>query len=61
MIVIVDHVTLKEEEGTKATVVKIAEGIEKDIEELLRCGLRMGSLTASDFINTAFLGQSITI
>ena len=44
MIVIVDHVTLKEEEGTKATVVKTAEGIEKDIEELLRCGLRMGLL-----------------
>ena len=42
MIVIVGHVTLKDDEGTKATVVKTAEGIEKDIEELLRCGLRMG-------------------
>ena len=35
MIVIVDHVTLKDEEDT---VVKIAEGIEQDIKELLRCG-----------------------
>ena len=45
MIVIVDHVTLKDEEGTKETVVKTAEGIEQDIKELLRYGLRMGSLT----------------
>ena len=44
MIVIVNHVTLKEEEGSKGTVVKTAEGIKHDIEELLRCGLRMGSL-----------------
>ena len=41
MIVIVDHVTLKDEEDSKATVVKAAEGIEKDIKELLRCGLRL--------------------
>ena len=41
MIVIVDHVTLKDEEDTKATVLKTAEGIEQDIKELLRCGLRM--------------------
>ena len=41
MIVIVDHVTLKDEEDSKATVVKTAEGIEQDIKELLRCGLRM--------------------
>jgi hypothetical protein len=41
MIVIVDHVTLKDEEGSKETVMKIAEGIEQDIKELLRCGLRM--------------------
>jgi Zn finger protein HypA/HybF involved in hydrogenase expression len=41
MIVIVDHVTLKDEEGSKETVVKTAEGIEQDIKELLRCGLRM--------------------
>ena len=60
MIVIVDHVTLKDEEDTKETVVKTAEGIEQDIEELLRCGLRMGSLTTSDDI-TAFLGQSMRI
>jgi hypothetical protein len=39
---IVDHVTLKDEEGSKETVVKTAEGtIEKDIKELLRCDLRM--------------------
>ena len=41
MIVIVDHVTLKNEEDSKATIVKTAEGIEQDIKELLRCGLRM--------------------
>ena len=41
MIVIVDHVTLKDEEDSKATVVKTAEGIEQDIKELLRCGLRL--------------------
>ena len=45
MIVIVDHVTLKDEEDTKETVVKTTEGIEQDIKELLRCDLRMGSLT----------------
>ena len=44
MIVIVNHLTLKEEEGSKGTVVKTAEGIKHDIEELHRCGLRMGSL-----------------
>ena len=36
MIVIVDHVTLKDEEDSKVTVVKTAEGIEQDIKELLR-------------------------
>ena len=41
MIVIVDHVTLKDDEGIKETVTKTAEGIEQDIKELLRCGLRM--------------------
>jgi predicted transcriptional regulator len=41
MIVILDHVTLKDEEGSEETVVKIAKGIEQDIKELLRCGLRM--------------------
>jgi hypothetical protein len=41
MIVIVDHVTLKDEEDGKETVMKTAEGIEQDIKELLRCGLRM--------------------
>ena len=54
MIVIVDHVTLNDEEGSKETVVKTAEGIQQDIKELLRCGLRMVvSYTASDDI-TAF-------
>ena len=41
MIVIVDHVTLKDEEGSRETVVKIAKGIEQDIKELLRCDVRM--------------------
>ena len=41
MIVIVDHVTVKGEEGSKETVVRITKGIEQDIKELLRCGLRM--------------------
>ena len=41
MIVIVDHVTLKDEEDSKETVIKIAKGIEQDIKELLRCGLRI--------------------
>jgi hypothetical protein len=41
MIVIVNHVTLKDEEGSKETVMKTAGGIEQDIKELLRCGLRI--------------------
>ena len=60
MIVIVDHVTLRDEEDAKETVVKSAEGIEHDIKELLRCALRMGSLTASDDI-TGSLRQSMGI
>jgi hypothetical protein len=40
MVVIVDHVTLKDE-GSKETAMKTAEGIKQDIKELLRCGLRM--------------------
>ena len=39
MIVIVDHVTPKDEEHSKEVVVKTAESIEADIKELLRCGL----------------------
>ena len=39
MIVIVDHVTLKDEEGSKETVMKAVKGIEQDIKELLRCDL----------------------
>ena len=41
MILIVDHVTLKDEEGSKDTVMKTAEGIEQDVKELLRYGLRL--------------------
>ena len=53
MIIIVDHVTLKDEEGSKETVVKTAEGIQQDIKELLRCVLRMVvSYTAADNIIT---------
>ena len=36
MIVILDHVTLKNEEGIKETIVRTGEGIEQDIKELLR-------------------------
>ena len=40
MIVIVDHVTLNKDEGdSNGTVMTTAEGIERDIRELLRCGL----------------------
>ena len=41
MIVIVDHVTPKDEEGSKETVMKTAKGFEQNIKDLLRCGLRM--------------------
>ena len=44
MIVIVDHVTLKDDEGSKETVVKTAEGIHQDIKELLRCVTNGGLL-----------------
>ena len=44
MIIIVDHVTLKDEEGSKETVVKTAEGIQQDIKELLRYGMNGGLL-----------------
>ena len=44
MVVIVDHVTLKDEEGSKGTVVKTAEGIQQDTKELLRCGTNGGLL-----------------
>jgi len=39
MIVIVDHITPKDEEVSKEAVGKAAEGIEKHIKKLLRCGL----------------------
>ena len=41
MIVIVDHVTLDDGDDGMGTVVKTTKGIEQDIKELLRCGLRM--------------------
>ena len=41
MVVIVDHVTPKDEEDSKATVVKTPKGIDQDIKQLLRCGLWM--------------------
>ena len=37
MVVIVDNVTSKNEEGSEEVVVKAAKGIERDITELLRC------------------------
>ena len=49
MIIIVDHVTLKDEEGSKETVVKTEEGIEQDIKELLRWGLRIVSRVSYGF------------
>ena len=36
MIVIVDHVTLRDEEGSKETVMKTAKGFEQNLKELLR-------------------------
>ena len=60
MIVIVDHVTLKDEEDFKATAVKTTEGIEQDIKELLRCDLRMVISYGSDDIIVS-LGQSMRI
>ena len=41
MVLIVHHVTLKDEGGSKETVLETADGIEQDMKELLRCGLRM--------------------
>ena len=55
MIVILNRVRLKDEEGSEETVVK-----EQDIEELVRCGQQMGVFTVSDDI-TGFLGQSMRI
>ena len=36
MVVIVDNVTSKNEEGSNEVIVKAAEGIERDIRDLLR-------------------------
>jgi len=41
MIAIVERVTPKDEEVSKEAIVKIAGGIEKEVKELLRCGLQM--------------------
>ena len=58
MVVIVDHVTLKDEGSSMETVMKTVEGIQRDIEELLKC-VRMvvPYYTASDDI-AALLGRS---
>ena len=45
MIVIVDNVTVKHEEGSEV-VVKAVKGIEKDVKDLLRCALN--TLTIAD-------------
>ena len=60
MIIIVDHVTFKDEEGSKETIVKTEEGIEQDIKELLRCGLRIVVLQRLTTF-TAFLRPSMRI
>ena len=36
MVVVVDNVTSKNEEGTDEVIMKAAKGIERDIEDLLR-------------------------
>jgi len=41
MIDILHHVTPENEEGIEEGVVKAVNGIEEDIKELLRCGLRI--------------------
>jgi len=41
MIAIIERVTPKDEEVSKEAIMKTAEGIEKDVKELQRCGLRM--------------------
>ena len=38
MVVIIDNVTSKNEEGSDEVIVKAAKGIERDIKELLRYG-----------------------
>ena len=37
MVIIVDNVTARDEEGSVEAIVKAAKGTERDIEELLRC------------------------
>ena len=37
MVVIVDNITAKNEDGSEEVVVKAAKAIERDIEGLLRC------------------------
>ena len=57
MIVIVDHVTLRDEDGSKETAMETAKGFEQDIKELLRCG-RLRIMVSYSI--TVFLGQSVT-
>lgn len=44
MVVIVDNVTSKNEEGSDEVMVKAAEGIERDIKDLLRCAQALYNL-----------------
>jgi len=46
MIVIVDNVTVKYEEGSEV-VVKVVEGIEKNVKDLLRCASYLLALVNS--------------
>jgi 2-iminoacetate synthase ThiH len=39
IIIILHHVTPKNEEGSEEAVVKTVKGIEEDIKTLVRCGL----------------------
>lgn len=45
MIVIVDNVTAKNEEGGDEVVMKTAKGIERDIKDLLRCSIFLFFIT----------------
>ena len=52
MIVILNRVRLKDEDGSEETVVK-----EQDVEELHRCSLRMWSFTVSDDITDSWVNR----
>jgi hypothetical protein len=44
MVVIVDNVTARNEEGGDEAIVKTAKDIERDIKDLLRCALASNNL-----------------